>query len=63
MKTELIYKKEVRPNIFVVCTLRNNWYQVQLQHETGIKYESTDDPQRAIDIIRQYISEAQSVSQ
>jgi hypothetical protein len=63
MRAKLLYKREVKPNIFVICTLQNNWYQIQLQHESGIKYESTDEPQRAIDIIRQYISEAQSVSQ
>jgi len=58
MNTQLIYKKEVRPSVFVVCTLRNNWYQVQLQHESGIKYESTTEPQQAIKIIQQYIEEA-----
>ena len=58
MSTKLIYKREVKPDIFVVCTLRNNYYQVQLQHVTGIKYESTDEPSRAVEIIKQYIEEA-----
>jgi hypothetical protein len=58
MTTRLVYKTEVRPNIFVICTLRNNYYQVQLQREDGIKYESTTEPQRAVEIIKQYIQEA-----
>jgi len=56
--TQLVYKREVKPNIFVICTYQNNWYQVQLQHAGGIKYESTDEPSRAVEIIKQYIEEA-----
>jgi hypothetical protein len=63
MTSRLIYKSEVRPGIFVVCTLRHNEYQVQLQHEHGIRYQQTDEPQRAIDIIREFTELAQSVSQ
>jgi len=58
MSAKLLYKREVKPNIFVICTLQNNWYQVRLQHESGIKYESTMEPQQAIKIIQQYIEEA-----
>ena len=58
MSAKLLYKREVKPNVFVVCTFQNNWYQVQLQHESGIKYESTSEPQQAIKIIQQYIEEA-----
>lgn len=58
MSAKLLYKREVKPNIFVICTFQNNWYQVQLQHESGIKYESTAEPQQAIKIIQQYIEEA-----
>jgi hypothetical protein len=58
MSAKLLYKREVKPNIFVVCTFQNNWYQVQLQHGSGIKYESTSEPQQAIKIIQQYIEEA-----
>jgi len=58
MSAKLLYKREVKPNIFVVCTFQNNWYQIQLQHEGGIKYESTSEPQQAIKIIQQYIEEA-----
>jgi hypothetical protein len=58
MGTRLLFKREVKPNIFVVCTHRNNEYQIQLQHESGIKYESTTEPQQAIKIIQQYIEEA-----
>ena len=56
--TRLIYKSEVQPNIFVVCTLRGDEYQVQLQHEHGIKYQCAYEPQQAIDIIRQFTKEA-----
>jgi len=58
MTTQLVYKGEVKPNVFVVCTLRNKWYQVQLQHAGGVKYESTTEPSRAVEIIKQYIEEA-----
>jgi hypothetical protein len=58
MVTKLLFKREVKPNIFVVCTHRNNEYQIQLQHESGIKYEQTKDDQQAIKIIQQYIEEA-----
>ena len=58
MRAKLLYKREVKPNIFVICTLQNNWYQIQLQHESGIKYESTTEPQQVIKIIQQYIEEA-----
>ena len=58
MKAHLLFKREVRPNIFVICTFQNNWYQIQLQHESGIKYESTKEHQQAIKIIQQYIEEA-----
>ena len=58
MGVKLLYKREIKPNVFVVCTHRNNEYQVQLQHESGIKYESTSEPQQAIKIIQQYIEEA-----
>jgi hypothetical protein len=58
MTTRLVYKGEIKPNIFVVCTLRNNEYQVQLQHAGGIKYQSTTEPSRAVEIMKQYIEEA-----
>ena len=66
MTSRLIYKTEVHPNIFVVCTsrptLNGDEYQVQLQHENGIKYQCAYEPQAAIDIIKQFISEAQPMS-
>lgn len=58
MKARLLFKREVKPNIFVVCTHRNNEYQIQLQHEGGIKYQQTNEHQQAIKIIQQYIEEA-----
>jgi hypothetical protein len=56
--TQLVYKHEIKPDVFVVCTLRNNHYQVQLHRAGGVKYESTTEPSRAIEIIKQYIEEA-----
>jgi hypothetical protein len=58
MSVKLLYKREVKPNIFVVCTHRNNEYQIQFQHESGIKYQQTNEHKRAIEIIKQYIEEA-----
>jgi hypothetical protein len=58
MTTQLVYKGEIKPNVFVVCTLRNKWYQVQLHHAGGIKYQSTTEPSRAVEIMKQYIEEA-----
>lgn len=67
MTSRLIYKTEVHPGIFVVCTsrptLNGDEYQVQLQHEHGIKYQCAYTPQDAVDIIRQFVSEAQPMSQ
>jgi hypothetical protein len=58
MTTQLIYKREIKPDVFVVCTLRNKHYQVQLHRGGDVKYESTTEPNRAIEIIKQYIEEA-----
>ena len=58
MTTQLIYKREIKPDVFVVCTLRNKHYQVQLHRAGSVKYESTTEPSRAIEIIKQYIEEA-----
>jgi len=58
MSARLLYKREIKPNVFVVCTHRNNEYQIQLQHKSGIKYQQTNEHKRAIEIIKQYIEEA-----
>ena len=58
MTTQLVYRGEIKPNVFVVCTLRNKWYQVQLQRAGSVKYESTTEPSRAVEIMKQYIEEA-----
>ena len=60
MTTQLVYRGEIKPNVFVVCTLRNKWYQVQLQRAGSVKYESTTEPSRAVEIMKQYIEEAKN---
>lgn len=60
MSAQLLFKREVKPNVFVVCTYRKpaNEFQIQLQHAGGIKYQSTTEAGRAIEIIKQYLAEA-----
>ena len=60
MSTKLIFKREVKPNVFVICTHRHpaNEFQIQLQHADGIKYQSTNEPSRAVELIKQYLAEA-----
>jgi hypothetical protein len=60
MTTQLVYKGEIKPNVFVICTLRNKYYQVQLHRAGSVKYESTSEPSRAVEIIKQYIEEAKN---
>lgn len=60
MTTQLVYRGEIKPDVFVVCTLRNKWYQVQLQRAGSVKYESTTEPSRAVEIMKQYIEEAKN---
>ena len=58
MTTQLVYRGEIKPDVFVVCTLRNKHYQVQLHRAGSVKYESTTEPSRAVEIMKQYIMEA-----
>ena len=60
MTTQLVYRGEIKPNVFVVCTLRNKYYQVQLHRAGSVKYESTTEPSRAVEIMKQYIEEAKN---
>jgi hypothetical protein len=60
MTTQLIYKHEIKPDVFVICTLRNKHYQVQLHRAGSVKYESTTEPSRAVEIIKQYIEESKN---
>jgi len=60
MTTQLVYKREIKPDVFVICTLRNKHYQVQLHRAGSVKYESTTEPSRAVEIIKQYIEESKN---
>jgi hypothetical protein len=60
MPVKLLLKYEVKPFIFVIATHNqtNNEFQIRLQSETSIKYQSAFDSKRAIEIVNQYIEEA-----
>jgi hypothetical protein len=60
MPVKLLLKYEVKPFIFVIATHNqtNNEFQIRLQSENSIKYQSTFDFKRAVEIVNQYIEEA-----
>ncbi len=60
MPVKLLLKCEVKPFTFVIATHNpvNNEFQIRLQSETGIKYQSTFDHKHSVEIVNQYIEEA-----
>jgi hypothetical protein len=60
MPVKLLLKHEVKPFTFVIATHNQttNEFQIRLQSETSVKYQSTFDFKRSVEIVNQYIEEA-----
>jgi hypothetical protein len=60
MPVKLLLKYEVKPFTFVIATHNQNTneFQIRLQSETSVKYQSTFDHKRSVEIVNQYIEEA-----